>query len=276
MIADGQHKEEFKLQEKESLCKERKLNENPKYESKVKLNKDFKPCIKAKLDVDTLDSEISEPEEVFVEKQDSMTAEKIYEKNFNIDLKSIKDKPSTVDKRHQSNQKSDRESVNNRLASDKNHVLFKERLQMSCVVKTFLERVSLSNESIIKITTILFYDNVDNNANNDCESSAYIFSDYSSQSTSAVIQTNMIQELSDEVEEKTAESSKKKCFRKKRRRRRHKFKNHHRNSRRNYDILKSKRFLSQAAINHLKVRKNGNILIVEVVSQQNANTALKE
>ena len=56
----------------------------------------------------------------------------------------------------------------------------------------------------------------------DCESTAHIFSDYSNKSISAVIQTNIAQESLSEVEQKTSESSKEKRFRKKRRRRRHK------------------------------------------------------
>ena len=94
-----QHKKKFKLQKKENLRQKPKFDENPEYKKGVEPNKYFEPCIKGKFDVNAVNNEVSESKEIITEKRDPMIAERIYEKNFNTDLKSIKDEPSTVDKR---------------------------------------------------------------------------------------------------------------------------------------------------------------------------------
>ena len=211
-------------------------------------NKDFEPCTKWKLDVDAVDSEVPGPEGIFTGKQDPMAAERIYEKDSNTDLEPIKDEPPAVGERHQSNQESDGGPVNDRVskpsdrpAPDEEHVLLRERFQMPCAVDTFPERLNSSNEPIIETTRISPHDNSDDNADDDCKSTAHISSDYSNKSTSAVIQADIAQEPSGEVEQKTPESSEEKRSRKKRRRRRHKVQHHHGNSRKDHGTLGSKR-----------------------------------
>lgn len=177
-----------------------------------------------------------------------MAAERIYEKESNTDLEPIKDELPAVSERNQSNQESDGGPVNDRVskpsdrpAPDEEHVLSRERFQIPCAVDTFPERLNSSYEPIIETTRISSHDDADDNADDDCESTAHISSDYSNKLTSAVIQADIAQEPSGEVEQKAPESSEEKCSRKKRRRRRHKVKNHHGNSRKDHGTLGSKR-----------------------------------
>ena len=228
VVVDEQHEEELRLQEKESLYQEPKIDESPKYERGAEPNEDFEPCTKANLIVDVVNSEVPGPEGIFTRKQDPIAAERIYEKDSNTDLKPIKDETPAVDKRHQSNKESDGELVsdavskpNDRPALDEKHVLSTERLQMPFAV------VNSSNEPIIETIKISPHHNADDDADHDCESTAHISSDYSNKQTSAVRQADIAQEPSGEIEQKTPESSEKKRSRKKRRRRRHKIKDHH-------------------------------------------------
>ena len=244
VIADEQHGEELRLQEKESLCQEPELNENPEYERGAESNEDFEPCTKANLDIDTVDSEVPGPEGIFTGKQDPMAAERICEKDSNTDLEPIKDESPAVGERHQSNKESDGGPVKDRVskpsdrpALDEQHVLSMERLQMPCAVDSFPERLNSSNEPFIETTKISPHDDADD----DRESTAHISSDYSNKSTSAVLPAEVTREPSGEVEKKAPGSSEEKRSRKKRRRRRHIAKNHHESSRKDHGTLRSKR-----------------------------------
>ena len=63
-----------------------------------------------------MDDEVPGPEGIITGKQDPMAAERIYEKDSNTDLEPTKDEPPAVGERHQSNQESDGEPVNDRVS----------------------------------------------------------------------------------------------------------------------------------------------------------------
>ncbi len=128
-----------------------------------------------------------------------------------------------------------------RPALDEEHVLSRERLQMPCAVDTSPERPNSSNEPIIETTEISPHDDTDDNADDDCTSTAHISSDDSNKSTLAAIQADVAQEPSGEAEQEPLESLKEMHSRKKCRRRRHRVKNHHGNSRKDHGTLRSKR-----------------------------------
>ncbi|KAI4259808.1 MAG: hypothetical protein L6R42_004396 [Xanthoria sp. 1 TBL-2021] len=228
VIADEQHGEEPRPQEKESLCQELKIDENSEYEKGAEPNEAFEPCTKAKFEVDKVDSEVPGPEGIFTEKKNTVAPERTYEKDSNTDLEPIKDKSPAIDERHQSNKESDRGTVNDRGSKprdqprlDESHVLSRERLPMLCAVDTFSERLNLYNDSSIETTKLSPYDTANNNADDDRESTAHVSSDYSNKRTSAVIQADVTREPSGEIKKKAPEFLEEKRSCEKRRRRRH-------------------------------------------------------
>ncbi|KAI9710169.1 MAG: hypothetical protein M1812_007500 [Candelaria pacifica] len=245
VIADEQHGEELRLQEKQSLCREPKLDENPEYEKGAEPSEDLALCTEANLNVDAVNSGVSGPEETTTGKQGPMVAVSIYGKDSNNDLEPIRNEPPAVGERHQSIEESDGGPVNDRVSKPSDRPALDEerveQLQMPCIVDPFPERLNPSNEPVIKIHKISPHDDADDNANDICESIAPISSDYSNKFTLAVIQADIVQELSGEVEQVAPQSSKEKHSRKKRRRRRHNVKNRHGNSRKDHETLRSKR-----------------------------------
>ncbi|KAL8706816.1 MAG: hypothetical protein Q9201_000187 [Fulgogasparrea decipioides] len=216
VTADEQHGEELRLQEKESLCQEPELDENPEYERGAEPNEDFEPSTEANLDVDTVDSEVPGPEGIFTGKQDPMAAERICERDSNTDLEPLEDESPAVGERHQNNNESDRGPFNDRVskpsdrpALDQQHVLSMERLQIPCAVDSFPERLNSSNEPFIETTKTSPHDDAGDNADDDLKSTAHISSDYSNKSTSAVVPADVTREPS-EVEKRAPGSSEEK------------------------------------------------------------------
>ena len=245
VIADEQHKEELRLQEKESLYREPKLEENPKYERGAEPKEDFEPCTKANFDVDAVNSEVPGPEGIATRKQAPVAAERVYEEDSNTDTESIRDEPPAVVERYQSYTESDGGPVNDRVskpsdrpALDEQHVLSKERFLMPCAVDSFPEWL---NERMIKTAKISPHAGADDTADVDRESTTHMSSDFSNKSTLAVKRADGAREPTGEVEQKGPGSSKEKYSRKKRRRRRHMVKNHHENNRKDHGTLRSKR-----------------------------------
>ena len=245
-IADEQHSEESGIHEKASFFQEPRLDENPEHERGAEPHEDFESSTKVNLDVDAVDGEVPGPEGIFSAEQDPMAAKGIHDKDSNADLEPIKDDRPGVGERHQSVEVSEAGPVDDRVskpsdrpALDKERVLSRERLQMRYAVNTFPERPNSSNEPIIETTEILLHGDADDNANDDCASTAHISSDHSNKSTLTVIQADVAQEPSGQVEQEAPKSSEKHSH-KKRRRRRYKVKNHHGNNRKNHGTPRSK------------------------------------
>ena len=251
-----------------ALCQEPKLDENPEHERGAEPNEDFESCTEANLDVNT--GEAPGQEGISAARQDPMTAKGIHDKDTNTmesnnkDLEPIKDERAALGKKYQSNEASDGGPVNSRVSKpsdryvlDEERVLSPERLQMSCAVDTFPERSNSSNEPTVETTEISPCGDADNNADDDCASTAHLSNDHSIKSNPAVILADVAQEPSYEAEQEAPESLEEKRSRKKRRRRRYKVKNHHKNSRKDHGTLRPKHSRSSGNGTSRRSRKQG-------------------
>lgn len=108
-----------------------------------------------KFDVNAINNEIFKSKEIFIEKRNSLTIEKIYKKNFNVNLKSTKNEFSTINDKYQNNQKFNEKFVNNRIfkfnnrfAFDEKHVFLKNDFKCFALSTFFL------NDSIYQINQL--------------------------------------------------------------------------------------------------------------------------
>lgn len=197
-----------KLQEKLSFLQESKLDKNVEHKRGVEPDENSEPHIEVKLDGDAVNGEVSGPEGNLNCKQGSRAGKVIHD-------------------------------IDSTIGRDSERVLFTKRSQMPCAVDTSPECPNSSREPNGKGTEISPHDDADDG----CSGTVPLSSDHldrlSNVSVPMVIKPDTTQEALGGAEQEAQESLPKRS-RKKRRRRHHRFKSHHRNGRKDYDILKSK------------------------------------